>query len=106
MPTLHAGWFRCRIRGASKSNYPWIYYHVTVVGPKTDLRREARYYAGLYLRRQIFDCESVVCSPVELSSVKVIDHIRFYYDGALAEVPPPIAALANTSTEANREDKS
>ena len=89
MKTIHAGWFRCRIRGQAKSNYPWVYFHVTAVGSKVELRREARYQAGLYLHRQIFEVESVIYVPDTLTPVKTINGTVFYYQNAIAAVPEP-----------------
>ncbi len=86
--TLHAGWFRCRIRGQVKTNYPWIYYHLTLQGSKIALRREARYKAGLFLHRQIFDFEAIY-PPDKLTPIKTVDGTEFYYRDALQAPPVP-----------------
>jgi len=91
--TLHAGWFRCRIRGLSRSNYPWIYFHVTIQGSQRELRREGRYLAGLYLHRQIFDFESVH-APDDISPLKTINDTVFYRRNSIAGIP-----LINEATQ-------
>ncbi len=93
MKTLHAGWFRCRLRGRTRpAEHRWVYFHVTSVGSKVELQREARYRAGLYLHRQVFDVEPVVCTPTDLTLARDVAGMPFYFQGALAEVPPPISA--------------
>lgn len=94
--TIHGGWFRCRLRPQSKpANHRWIYYHVVHVGSHVEFRREARFRGGQYLHRQIFDFESVVVPPTDLTLAKQIDGMKFFFQGALAAVPPPISTEAS-----------
>jgi hypothetical protein len=95
----YEGWWRARIRSRYGSNtqYHWIYFHASAPS-KTLLFREARFMAGLYLRRQIFDVEQIHSKPDRLKIARVIDGMEFFYQDALAAVPQITAQVQGGAT--------
>lgn len=74
-------WYRCRIK-SRKAVSPWIYFCVESQNQR-ELTREARYWAGLVLRRQIFEI-STVSKPDKLIVSSMITHahgeMTFYFE--------------------------
>lgn len=65
----------------------WVYFEVTMRGSDTEWRRAARFLAGQYLHRQIFDVERVVYTPQNLTPAKRLNDVQYYFQGAIAAVP-------------------
>ncbi len=78
MKTTHTGWWRCRIRCRTGNAPPWIYFTASA-NSEREFRREARFWAGLILRRQVFDIERCYENP-PLNVAGNIGGKEFFYE--------------------------
>lgn len=89
-------WFRCRIRSRTGARHPWLYFQAEATNQR-ELWRQGRYWAGLWLKRQIFDFDQAYPTlPANLKLSHEFMGKHFYIENGLASVPGEISEASRT----------